>query len=222
LELIDLKTTIRTTRGNGAARDLRRKGQIPAVLYGPETEPVLLSVNTRELERVLKKSAAGAEVLVNLTIQNGQTTNRTAMIREMQTHPVSRQFLHVDFYEISMDRKIRVGVPIVTKGKSKGVEMGGILQIVRREIELLCLPMDIPDSIQLDITDLEIGDAIHVQDIPLKEGLELPEEVNFTILTVASPMKEEVPAEEVEEGEEVEGEEAGKEEEAESEDGEKE
>lgn len=222
MELIDLNTTLRTTRGNGAARDLRRKGQIPAVLYGPGTEPVLLSVSSHALEQVIKKSAAGAEVLVNLTIGNGKTTNRTAMIRDMQTHPVSRKYLHVDFYEISMDRQIRVGVPVVTKGKSKGVEMGGILQIVRREIEVLCLPMDIPNSIELDITDLEIGDAIHVQDIPLKEGLELPEDVNFTILTVASPMKEEEPAEEVEEGEELEGEEAAKEEESESEDEEKE
>lgn len=209
MELIDLNTNIRTSRGNGAARVLRSKGQIPGVLYGPGTEPVLLSVSTLALEQVLKKSTAG-EVLVNLTIENGDTTNRTAMIREMQTHPVSRKFLHVDFYEIAMDRKLRVGVPVVTKGKSKGVELGGILQIVRREIELLCLPLEIPDSIELDITDLDIGDAIHVQDIPLKEGLELPDDANFTILTVASPMREEAPAEEAEEGVEPEGEEAGK------------
>ena len=209
MELIDLNTNIRTSRGNGAARVLRSKGQIPAVLYGPGTEPVLLSVSTIALEQVLKKSTAG-EVLVNLTIQNGDTTNRTAMIREMQTHPVSRKFLHVDFYEIALDRKLRVGVPIITKGKSKGVELGGILQIVRREIELLCLPLEIPDSIELDITDLDIGDAIHVQDIPLKEGLELPDDANFTVLTVASPMREEEPAEEAEEGVELEGEEAEK------------
>lgn len=209
MELIDLNTNIRTSRGNGAARVLRSRGQIPGVLYGPGTEPVLLSVSTLALEQVLKKSTAG-EVLVNLTIENGDTTNRTAMIREMQTHPVSRKFLHVDFYEIAMDRKLRVGVPVVTKGKSKGVELGGILQIVRREIELLCLPLEIPDSIELDITDLDIGDAIHVQDIPLKEGLELPDDANFTVLTVASPMREEAPAEEAEEGVELEGEEAGK------------
>jgi len=220
LELIDLNTNIRTSRGNGAARVLRSKGQVPAVLYGPGTEPVLLSVSTLALEQVLKKSTAG-EVLVNLTIQNGGTTNRTAMIREMQTHPVSRKFLHVDFYEIALDRKLRVGVPVITKGKSKGVELGGILQIVRREIEVLCLPLEIPDSIELDITDLDIGDAIHVQDIPLKEGLELPDDANFTVLTVASPMREEEPAKEAEEGAELEGEEAEKKE-SESEDEDKE
>ena len=117
MELIDLKTNIRTSRGNGAARVLRSRGQIPAVLYGRGTDPVMLSVNTSDLEKVLKKSTAG-EVLVNLTIQNGGTTNRTAMIREMQTHPVSRRFLHVDFYEIALDRKLRVGVPVVTDRKS--------------------------------------------------------------------------------------------------------
>jgi len=180
----------------------------------------MLSVNMAALEQVLKKSTAG-EVLVNLTIQNGETTNRTAMIREMQMDPVSRKFLHVDFYEIAMDRKLRVGVPIITKGKSKGVEVGGILQIVRREIELLCLPLDIPDSLEVDITDLDIGDAIHVKDIPLKEGLELPDDVNFTVLTIVSPKREEEPVEEVEEGAELEGEEAEKKE-SESEDEEKE
>jgi len=218
LELIDLKTNIRTGRGNGAARVLRRNGQIPAVLYGPGREPVLLSVSTNALEQVLKKSKAG-EILVNLTIQNGDTTQRPAMIREMQTDPLSRNFLHVDFYEIALDRKLRVGVPIVAKGKSKGVEMGGIMQIVRREIEVLCLPLDIPDSIELDITDLDIGDAIHVKDIPFKAGLELPDDTNFTVLTVVSPKREAEPTEEVEEGEEVEGEEAApKEAEADGED----
>jgi large subunit ribosomal protein L25 len=209
LEILELKTNVRTTVGNGAARALRRKGQIPAVLYGPEKEPVLLSVNTRALEQVLKKSTA-AQVLVNLIIQNGETMNRTAIIKEMQMHPVSRNFLHVDFYEIAMDRKITVGVPVVTKGKSKGVELGGTLQIVRREIEVLCFPLDIPDAIELDITDLDIGDSIHIDEIPLKEGLEIPEDVNFTVLSVVSPMREEEPEEEVEEEEgiEAEGEEA--------------
>jgi len=201
LELIDLETTIRTSKGNGAARVLRRKGEIPAVLYGPETDPLMLSVRSSALETVLKRSTAG-EVLVNLRIEGGESASRAAMIREIQTHPVSRQFLHVDFYEIAMDRKLRVNVPVVTKGKAKGVELGGILQTSRREIELLCLPLEIPDSIEIDITDLDIGDAIHVQDIPLKEGLELPADMNFTILSVVSPKREEAPAEEVAEGEE--------------------
>jgi len=201
LELIELKANIRKTVGNGPARALRREGHIPAVLYGPGTESVLLSVNNRELEQILKKSTAG-QALLNLVIQNGETVNRTAMIKEMQTHPVSRIFLHVDFYEIAMDRKIKVKIPVVAKGKSKGVELGGTLQIDRRELEVFCLPLDIPEAIEIDITDLDIGDSIHVQEIPLKGDVEFPEDVNFTVLTIVSPTKEEEPEEELVEGEE--------------------
>jgi large subunit ribosomal protein L25 len=136
------------------------------------------------------------------------------MIKELQTHPVSGNFIHIDFYEIDMKRKIRVMVPIVTKGHSKGVELGGLLNIVRRELELFCLPGDIPESIEIDITDLDIGDSIHLDDIPLGEDVEISADVNFTIVTVLAPVVEEV-EEEVEE-EELEG----AEEEAEGEDAE--
>jgi len=106
-----------------------------------------------------------------------------------------------------MDRKIRVSVPIVATGKSVGVELGGFLQIVRRELEVLCLPMEIPDVIEIDVTDLDIGDSVHLDDIPLEDNIEIPTDANFTVLTVLSPTKEEEPEEELEEGlEEEEGE----------------
>ncbi len=220
MEIIELKTTIRSSSGNGPSRTLRREGRIPAVLYGPGSETVMLSVNTKELEQVIAKSTGG-NVLLNLVIQNGETSSRTAMIKELQTHPVSRIFMHVDFYEIAMDRKIRVPVPVVTTGKSIGIEEGGILQIVRREIEVLCLPLEIPEAFEVDITDLKIGDSIHLEEIPLGDNIELPEDVNFTVLTIVAPKaEEEVVEEEIEE--EVEGEEAegepGEEEEAKEED----
>jgi len=211
LDLIDLKTNIRTVKGNGAARTMRREGRIPAVLYGRRTDPMLLSVSTHDLETVLKKSAGG-QALLNLMIQNGETTKKTAMIKELQTHPVSRNFLHVDFYEIDMKRKIRVKVPVIAVGKSKGVEDGGTLQLVRRDLEVLCLPLEIPEAFEVDISELGIGDSVHVNEIRLDDNIEIPEaeEVNFTVLTVVSPKaEEEVEAEveeEVAEGEE--GEEA--------------
>ena len=210
MELIDLKTNIRKSTGNGPARRLRRSGQIPAVFYGPGTESVLLSVNASEFEKVLKKSIAG-QVLLNLIIQNGETFSRSAMVRELQTHPVSRDFLHIDFYEIAMDRKIRVKVPIVTTGKSEGVELGGILQIIRRELEVLCLPLKVPKSIEIDISDLDIGDAVHIGGIALEGDMEFLEDDHFTVVTVLSPTIEEVEEEEeeveeeLEEGEEAEG-----------------
>lgn len=191
MELIDLKTSIRKTTGNGPARKLRRSGQIPAVLYGPETEPILLSVNAGEFEKVLKKSIAG-QVLLNLIIQNGETLNRSAMVKELQTHPISRDFLHIDFYEITMDRKIRVKAPVVTTGTSKGVELGGILQIVRRELEMLCLPLQVPESVAIDISDLDIGDAIHIGDIALEGDVEFLEDDHITVVTILSPTIEEI------------------------------
>jgi large subunit ribosomal protein L25 len=126
LELIELKTNKRTETGNGPARRLRRAGLIPAVYYGPNSEPVLLSVNKNDLELVLKKGGIG-QVMLNLIIQNnGETLSMPAMIKELQTHPVSRNFIHVDFYEINMDRKITVKVPVTTTGVAKGVEVAGI------------------------------------------------------------------------------------------------
>jgi large subunit ribosomal protein L25 len=206
LELIELKTNIRTTTGNGPARRLRQKGQIPAVLYGPGTESVLLSVNISDIDRILKKGRIG-QALLNLVIpDNGETSIKTVMVKELQIQPVSRNFLHIDFYEVAMDRKIMVNVPVTTTGKSKGVELGGILQIIRRELEVQCFPMDVPESIELDITDLDIGDSIHVGDISLQSGIEFLGEENFTVVTIVSPKIEEAEEaieEEAEEGEEV-------------------
>lgn len=206
MELIELKTNIRTSIGNGPARVLRRNKQIPAVLYGLGTETVLLSLDMKALELALKGSSVN-QLLLNLVIQNGKTYTKTAMIKELQIHPVSRGFLHVDFYEIVMDRKIKVNIPVVTTGKSEGVEQGGMLQIIRRELEVLCLPFEIPEQIEIDITNLEIGDSVHVNDISLEGNAEIQADVNFTMLTILSPTaEEEVSEEEGEEGEE--GEEA--------------
>ena len=164
---------------------------MPAVLYGRNTDPVSLAVSVKDLEQILKKGNLGS-LIFNLVIQNGQTITKPAMIKELQSHPVSGNFLHVDFYEIDMQRKINVMIPIIVKGKAKGVDLGGVLQVVRREIEVLCLPGDIPEAIELDITDLDIGDAIHVEDIKLGDSVEIPADVNFTVVTVVSP-KLEVP-----------------------------
>jgi large subunit ribosomal protein L25 len=198
LELLELKANIRTGVGNSPGRALRREGRIPAVLYGPETEPILLSVGISDLELAIKKSKIG-QVLLNLDIQNGDT--KTAMIKDLQTHPVTGNFLHADFYEIAMDRKIRVKVPVVTKGESEGVQLGGMLQIIRRELEVLCLPFEVPEKIEVDITGLDIGDSIHVDEIPLEGNIDIPADVNFTVLTILGKKAEVIAAEEAEEEE---------------------
>jgi large subunit ribosomal protein L25 len=220
LELIELNATIRKTKGNSAARALRREAQFPAVLYGPNTEPVSLVVVAKDLEKILKIHPV-AQVLFSLVIRNGGTSTRPAMIKELQIHPISRVYLHADFYEIDMARKIRVKIPVVATGKSVGVEMGGMLQIVRHELEVLCLPMAIPESIRLDVTDLGIGDSIHVEDITLEGDVEIPADTNFTVLTISSPKVEgQEVGEEGVEGEERAGGEPSVEDSAETSDGE--
>lgn len=197
MNTIELKAETRTAKGNGPARALRRSGRVPAVLYGPSREPNLLSLNCRDLENILKQGGMGRAIL-NIVLDDGKTT-KPAMIKELQTHPVSSDILHVDLYEIAMDRKIRVSVPVTTTGKSIGVEQGGMLQLIRRELEVFCLPNEIPGTISIDITNLDIGDAIHVEEIPLAGNVEIPHEVNFTVLTVTSRKVETVEAEEEEE-----------------------
>ncbi len=211
MEKLELKATIRKTVGNGPARELRRQGMIPAVLYGPNSEPIMLSVVIREFEHIIKSGKIG-QLLLNLVIQNGKKQTKTVMIKELQTQPVSEKLLHIDFYEVAMDQKIRVSIPVVTIGEAKGVETGGILQIVRHHVDVFCFPNEIPESIVVDISNMEIGDSLHIGDVSLDEAIELADEANFTVVTVLTPKVEEVEEEEEEEeGEEAEA--AGEEEE---------
>jgi large subunit ribosomal protein L25 len=186
LELIQLNANIRKTKGNGPARRLRREGWMPAVLYGPGNEPALLSVETHALEVLLKKIPV-AQAVINLTV-DGISGSKTAMIKELQKDCLTGGYLHADFYEVAMDRKVLVKVPVLTTGKCIGVENGGMLQIIERELEVLCYPNQIPKSIVLDVTDLDMGGSIHVADIQLEGDVEIPADNNFTVLTVLGRM----------------------------------
>jgi large subunit ribosomal protein L25 len=210
LEIFDLKATQRNTFGKNSARALRRDGLIPAVLYGPKRESLPLTVSPADLDKIYKTSGT-EQVLLNLVIQNGATQNVTVLIKEVQASPVTRQYLHIDFLEISLDEEIVVSVLVEVTGKSKGVERGGFLQLVRHELEVSCLPTNMPDKIEVDITDLDIGDAIHAEDIKLEDKVTLLADPGHTVLTVVAPTveEEEIPEEEEEEAEEAEeGEEA--------------
>ena len=206
---IELQASSRKATGNGPARVLRRQGRIPAILYGPASESLKLSVGTHDMENIIKEGNVGRSIF-NLFIDGGKEP-KVAMIKELQTHPVDRDLIHIDFYAVDMARKVRVNVPVVTTGKAVGVEMGGMLQIIRRELEVFCLPNAIPQKVTIDISDLDVGQSIHVEDIQIGSDIEIPHEVNFTVLTILSQKK----AEEEEEGAE-EGEAAEVEEEAES------
>lgn len=197
MEILNLKASRREVVGNGPARVLRRENKIPAILYGPKAESVKLTIDKVELEPIFK-SGAVAQKLLKLQIDGAD--GRNVMIREMQRDPVSHNLLHLDFYEVSMDQKIKVMVPVVTTGKCVGVEMGGMLQIIRRELEVFCLPDQIPENITIDITNLDVGHSFHVEDLQLEGNIEVPAEVNFTILTILSAMAEEREAAEGAEG----------------------
>ncbi len=207
MEIHKFNAQTRNSTGKGAGRSLRRDGRIPAVLYGSGIESIPLSISIHDIEQLLKKINY-AQALLNLKVEGEKPFEKTVMIKEIQTEPLSQHFLHIDFYEVDMKRKLTVTVPIVTTGISKGVEAGGVLQIIRRELEVNCLPMEIPEQITIDISDLEVGDSIHVDELNLEGDVEIPFDANFTICTVVVPK---VIEEEVEEGEEEELEEGAEE-----------
>ena len=208
-----LAAEVREGIGKGLARKLRAKGLIPAVFYGPRTETIALVVNPKDLAKTLQ-TEAGENVLIDLEIQKGKETHRkVVMVKDIQIDPLHRRTLHTDFYEVVMDEMVTVEVPIHLIGKPEGIKMGGILEQVRRAIQIQCLPGDIPKSIDVDVSSLKIGDSIHVQNLRAEKAKILAE-TNFTIATVVPPVVEEKKVEEVvaevpeeAEGEEKEGEE---------------
>ena len=199
-EQVTLSATSRTEKGKGIARRLRREGKLPAVVYGHKTDPIALTIDAKQLFNLI--GGKSEHKLFGLSIaENGKPIEKTVMIKEVQIDPLKRTFLHVDFFEVSMDEEITLSLAIKLVGEAPGVEMGGILQQVRREIEIRCLPAQIPDSLEIDVSALNIGDSVHLNDVQLPEGIKVLDDVDLTIVTVLAPTVEKEP-----EPEEVEGE----------------
>lgn len=192
MEQRELKVMPRKESGKGPARRLRQEGWIPAVLYGPKTDTVLLSLRPEDLKKALSTSA-GENTLISLRAEGGEASDKVVMLKDLQVDPLTRKYLHADLCEVAMDEEIEVEVPIFLQGSSAGVLEGGILQQVSRELRVRCLPRNIPEGIEIDINELKIGDSIHVRDIPLKEGVTIVAESDFTVLTVLAPVVEEKP-----------------------------
>ena len=187
MELFELKANIREATGKGVARKLRSNLSVPAVLYGLGNEPMKLEVVIKDIEQAFKQSSL-SQVLVNLTVSNdGKEAKKCpAMIKDVQLTPLTKDVLHADFLEIDLTKRVLVKVPVEAVGKAPGVEFGGTLSIIRRELEILCMPLEIPETITIDVSALEMGDAIHVEEIQI-EGVEIPADVNFTVITVVAP-----------------------------------
>ncbi len=202
MEQVALESFVRKPSGKGGARALRRSGTIPAIFYGPETEPIPIQVVKSTLEKTLKKQSS-ENILYQLTIKgNDQEIVKTAMLKELQKNPIDRAVLHLDFYEVSLFKEIDVTVGLKITGKAPGVEKGGILQEISRDLEIRCLPTNIPNHIEVDVSALDIGDSIHAGDIKLPEGIRILSDAHLTLVTVVQPMEEKPAAEEtVAEGE---------------------
>jgi large subunit ribosomal protein L25 len=202
-----LSAEARTATGKGANRKLRVAGKIPAVVYGKGRSPASVALDPRALETLLHQSGAGLNTLIDLSVA-GRTD--TVLVKELQRHPVNGRFLHVDFFQVDLSQTITVSVPIHFTGKARGVEFGGILDHPLREIEVECLPRAIPEFVEVDVSALEIGQAIHVADLRLPEGVEVKTDPALPVASVVLPAAEveAAPVETVVEGEVAEGAEA--------------
>ena len=200
---IPLAVSKREGRGKGPARRQRMAGNVPGVIYGPETEPISVSIDEKAFRTAMRQ--AGKSTIISLTLDDQE---HKAIVREIQRDPVSLDIQHVDFHAISMTHPIDIAMPIRFEGTPVGVRVdGGIQQITMRELDISCLPKDIPDELVVDVSELGIGDSIHVSDISL-ENVRILSPERRTIVVIAAPtvVKEAVTAAEEEEGEVAEGE----------------
>ena len=191
---VKLTARKRTLVGRNAIKKIKGKGLVPGVIYGSQAEPIALQVDGRELTSVLAH-ASSEHVLVELEIVEGsESTNRLALIQEVQHHPLKRELLHVDFHAVSATEKIISEVPIEAVGEALGVRtFGGLLEYSLRSLEVECFPQDLPDIVRIDVTNLSIGESLHVRDIRLPTGVEAITDEDLTVVSVvASRVGEEV------------------------------
>lgn len=194
-----LAARIRTQKGKGAARRLRKNNEIPAIFYGPETDPIMLAVDFPELEQIIIEANSEHIILdLQLETDQGKETHK-AMIKDLMLDPVNKRFLHADFYEISLDREISINIPIHLVNTPIGLKSGGVLQPIRRELTISCLPDNLIKYLEVDVSGLEIGDSLHIRDIELPEGITCSEEDHLTIAVLAAPSVSKVSGEEEEE-----------------------
>lgn len=188
-----LEVELREGTGKGVARKLRAAGRIPGVLYGRGEPPQSVVLDPRALERVITTSDAGMNTLIDLNIAGSRDrAERVVLVKELQRDPVRGAPLHVDFYQVDLTATIEVKVPIVLRGRPRGVELsGGILDQALRELDVECLPRAIPESITLDVSELEIGSSIHVRDLALPEGVVLRSDPDLSVASVITPKVEE-------------------------------
>lgn len=190
---VKLKAQRRDGTGRSAVRKLKARGIVPAVVYGAKETPQPLQLSVRDVTAMLSH-AAGENILVELEI-DGEKSSRMAMVQEVQHSPLGGDILHVDFHAVSMHETIEADVPLEPIGTPTGVKnFGGLLEQSLRTLAIECLPVDLPDRITVDVSGLNIGDAIHVRDIQLPSGVTATAQADLTAFSVLAPAVEEEPA----------------------------
>lgn len=176
METVELAGNLRTKTGKGAAKQFRRNGLIPGTVYGNK-ENLLITIDNKNLFRLLKKAQTNA--ILNLKIENNK--NRNVVIKEMQKDIITRDILHVDLLEISMKKKLKIAVPIEETGTAIGTKMGGVLTYLVRDIKVECLPENIPQTIKVDVTGLDIGHSLHIRNITIPDGVTVLDNPDDTV-----------------------------------------
>lgn len=201
-----LNGKLRQQGSKSAARQVRREADLPAVLYGLK-DNVSLRVNQKDLGKVMEKH--GHNALIALTIEGDSSKQRQVIVKDYQRHPLQTDWLHVDFLEIDMSKKTRVLVPVKLIGHSPGEKQGGMVNHAVKEIEVECLPGDIPDEIEINMPDVNLGEVVHISDLKLSDKLEIMDDPGNAVVSI---YVEKVKEKATEEGEEAEGEAAATEE----------
>lgn len=191
MKSVPLKAFPRTQTRRGPVKQLRANGRVPATIYGRQSTPQNLEINTREISDLIHHHVS-ENLLVDLSVENDARAKRLALLQEIQHHPMDGKLLHVDFREVAENEKVVVMVPVETTGEAAGVKTGGgVLEHVLFKLKIRCLPKDLPEQIFVDVTPLEIGKTIHIGEIPVPEGVEVLGDKHIPVVSVAAPRAEE-------------------------------
>jgi len=186
METVTLKAEVRSDTKKGPSRRLRARGFVPAILYGSKQEPVTIAVGSADLMDILKKERKEG-VFIRLSFQRGgRDVERMSVLKDVQINTLKKRLEHADFYEIRMDRELTIEIPIVLKGHAVGQDSGGDLQHPKRELKVAGLPGLLPEAVELDITALNVGDALRVGDVPLPEGVRMVDQEDIVIVHIAA------------------------------------
>jgi len=191
MEIVELKASVRSQTGKKGARECRKQGLLPGVFYGRGDQPTPVAVNPKELDRVLH-THAGGNAIIRLALEGRDSEPVTVVVKELQVESIKGTMRHVDFCKIFLDQEIRSTVPFKVMGESPGVKNGGILEHTLWELEIECLPLNIPDYIEVDVSGLNIGDSVAVSDLKVPEGITVLTDESVSVVSIAAPRVEEV------------------------------